>query len=179
MDNTVGFGRLLGWISIVLGGALIAYGLLAQSPDGALSEYRSCESARSLGIRHAPCPPPASGQDKALLIGVGAGSVSSGVFFLLLSGILATLLEMREDFAAAERHRQQGSAAVPQRTPPRAAPAPERGGASPFLTTHLTETYGFAVGTRMHTEMQAAAARGQQLSEDEAKARAEAWIARQ
>jgi hypothetical protein len=134
MENIAGFGRLVGWISIVLGGAALAIGLLISSPADAIAEFDRCLAQQRVGLRSTPCPPPIASGDKALLVGAGLGSIASGVFFLLLSAILTTLLAMLAEQQRARQQREQaaGAAAFDHRraatsgSAPPSGPAPAR-----------------------------------------------------
>lgn len=102
MRNTAVFGALLGWASLVIGAGCIAIGVFAGgSPDYA--ELARCERDLALGRRISPCTAP---PDRWLLLSAGGGAMASGMFFLLLSGILGTLLDMREDAQKAARERE-------------------------------------------------------------------------
>lgn len=122
MRNIAGVGALLGWASLILGAGCIAIGIFAGgNPDYA--ELARCERDLALGRRISPCTAP---PDRWLLLSAGGGAVASGMFFLLLSGILGTLLDMREDAqkAAREREAEAWRAARAADAPAGVAPAP-------------------------------------------------------
>jgi hypothetical protein len=167
MDNTAAFGRLIGWISIVLGLAALVIGALITSPEGALAEFERCTTQQRLGIRHAPCPPPAASGDKVLLIAAGAGSIASGVFFLLLAGILTTLLAIQADQREARRTALAGTPPSARPAVPLFPPAPPRG---PQLPTRfaMQQRYGEQLGNRAWHFMDKGAREGAPLSEPDA-----------
>jgi hypothetical protein len=178
MDNTAAFGRLVGWASIVAGLAALAIGLMIDSPERALTESQACEANRRLGFRAAPCPVPASG-DKVLLLGAGGGAIASGVFFLLLSGILTTLVQMHAAQEADRRSRGQATNGAARRLPLEAtvgAEARDRFIHPPAtnpaidLPTRfaLQQRYGEPLGNRAHALLYAAHKRGETLTEEDA-----------
>jgi hypothetical protein len=192
MENTAGFGRLIGWISIVAGGAALFIGLLISSPEGAMAEFERCLSQQRLGLRHAPCPPPPASGDKVLLIAAGMGSIASGVFFLLLSGILTTLVAIQADQREARRVQERAgeAAAFDQRraaqggTAPPAGPAPARyvhppaPAKRPNIPTRfeMQQRYGEALGNRAWAMLDKYTREGEPLTEQDAVEAARAEI---
>ncbi|MBR0649532.1 hypothetical protein GXW78_07665 [Roseomonas terrae] len=181
MDNTVGFGRLIGWICIVCGAASIAIGFLAGG-DPNYAEIARCEAERALGRRLAPCDAP---PNRLVLLAAGTSAVGSGMAFLLLSGILATLVGIRANQETAGRNQQverrapaDGAVAASTPTSPQRYAHPSAGQIEvpAYLARSLPDQHGFTLGTRMFVEMQQAAARGLELTETQAKARAEEWL---
>ena len=170
MQDTARFGRLIGWVSIVCGAAVVAIGLLAESPQGAIAEFERCEAQRRIGIRSSPCVMPA-GTDKVVVLAAGFGGIASGVFFLLLSGILTTLLEIKAGQADKERRRD------PQ---PRLQTAPEVAPTYRALALptrfEMQQRYGEALGNRAWALMDRGLREGEPLTEQDAviKARSEA-----
>lgn len=124
MHSLAWFGRLIGGLSVAAGALVIALALLSDSQEGAVRDFQRCEMDRRLGIRAAPCPPPAAGVDRPLLIGAGAGAIASGVFFLLLSGILVTLVEMQGLLSEEIRRSREVGRPVPTSFTPATASAP-------------------------------------------------------
>ncbi len=129
MRNTAGFGQLLGWVSVVLGAACIAIGIFAGGrPDyGALQR---CETEVALGRRMSPCESP---PDRIVLLAFGGGAMTSGLFFLLLSGILTTLVDLRED---AQRQHANADAAARAAERMRGQPGDTPAATVPLRYTH-------------------------------------------
>lgn len=184
MESTAGFGRLVGWVSICAGAALILFGIFAAGAEAERAAYSACEMDRRIGLRATPCPPPGASMDRPILIGAGVGAATSGVLFLLLSGILTTMLAIQAGHEADRRERRTPVAAPPRTASaptPEKVPQPREAGGTAGLTNaakqRLVIEYGEVLATRMFTEMQVAAARGVQLSDTEAKRRAETWLA--
>lgn len=114
MHNLAGFGRLFGGLGLALGALLIAIGLFVkEDPIDRLARER-CEIERSIGRRAVPCPP-AGGTERPLLLATGGSAIATGMLFLLLSGILATLVDIKDAQVAARSHPPA----------PRAVPPPE------------------------------------------------------
>jgi hypothetical protein len=191
MEQTAGFGRLVGWVSIVVGGAAVIIGLIVESPAAALAEFERCMANLRGGFRSAPCLPPASSADKLLLIGAGLGSIVSGVFFLLLSGILTTLLAIQADQRETRRAQERASeaAAFDHRRAAQTGAAPPSGPA-PARYVHpppprktemptrfvMQQRYGEALGNRAWALLDKYAREGQPLTEQEAVEAARAEI---
>ena len=106
MDATARMGRFFGWVCMVGGLALLGLGLLFNPAETAQREFERCQVERQIGRRAVPCPPP-DGTDRLLLIAGGGSAFASGLFFVLLSGILATLVQMQAAQAAADQARRQ------------------------------------------------------------------------
>jgi hypothetical protein len=181
MQNTAGFGRLIGWISIVMGAAALLIAMLVDSPEVARAEFERCMAQIRMGFRQATCPPPTTMLTQPILIGAGAGALAAGAFFLLLSGILATLVEIRDDQRAQHRSPEWGagraSAALRSgRLPPdhtANAPAPKRALPTRF---EMQQRYGERLGNLAWAMMDTALREGDPVSEADAVQRARSKI---
>jgi hypothetical protein len=174
MDNTAAFGRFVGWAGIVCGLAAMAIGLIIGGAEQTLAQFQECEAGRRLGLRSAPCPLP-DGGNRILLIGAGLSSIASGVFFLLLSGILTVLVQIQSEQAEDRRGRQRVTTTVAPSAPaaerfihPAAATAPVK--TPPDFPTRfaMQQRYGEALGNRAHALLYNAAKRGEAMTEEEA-----------
>jgi hypothetical protein len=173
MHNTASLGRLLGWVSIALGVIALLLALLVESPEVARADFERCLSQIRLGLRQAPCPPPTGIFTVPALLGGGIATIASGVFFLLLSGILATLLDIRDDQRAQSRAagRDAGRTAWTQRTarlPPDPAanePAPRRALPTRF---DMQQRHGERLGNAAWALMDKGLREGQPISEADA-----------
>lgn len=160
MDSTAGFGRFVGWACIALGAAAVAVGAMADT-----------ELAR------------------VQLLTAGFSAVGAGVLFLLLAGILATLVQIQQGQDARRYEREYAAQAAARRLPREAPPA----GMAPARYAHPAETkpasaaptrfelqqrYGEPLGNAAHALIHAAGQRGETLGEQEAVTAARAELAR-
>ncbi|GGJ14037.1 hypothetical protein [Neoroseomonas lacus] len=91
MRNTVFAGQLVGWLAIVGGAIVVLIGLTADQTD---IDWRMRAAMR------------------AGLVAQGLSGAAAGVVFLLLAGILGTLLDLRDDARAAQARREAGARAT-------------------------------------------------------------------
>ena len=139
MRGTAAAGTFIGWVSVAIGAMVMVIGYVADAAQAS----------------------------RALLVGTGAGCIALGVLFLLLSGILATLLDMREDAAKLLR--------APTERPAHPAPArTETIGAPPAISMpsryEMMMRHGEKPGGAAWDLIRAAAKEGRALPEAEALA---------
>lgn len=168
MQSTVTMGRAAGWLGLVGGAALIATGVLTNPSAVAQIENDRCQFEQRMGRRVTPCPT-LEAPERTVLLAAGGGAMASGAFFLLLAGILGTLLGIREDAQAAERER---AAAATRSASPPPPPGPQHIGDPPAVSIpsrfDMITRHGEAVGGRAWDLMRQAQLRGHRLPEDEA-----------
>lgn len=163
MRNTATAGQLLGWAAIFLGAMAVVLAAFSSYDDLAWNLRAEARVAR---------------------IAQGLSAVAAGVMFLLLGGLLETLLDLK-DVALAEqqaRREREGAAARQPVAAPGAAPgaAPRRyvhpppdGAATPLPPRdEMVAQYGEEVGGRAWEAMEQARRNGLRIPADHAVAEA-------
>lgn len=180
MRNTVTGGRIFGAAAIAFGTAAIAAGAFGGESAAERRDRELCEIRR--GMTPALICPATPGLDRPMLVAGGAGLAATGMGFLLLAGILATLLDLRDTARAraAQADRARPLNAHAATTPARLdrGPAPADMVKPPPSRFEYLMRYGEALGSAAWQRAEAAQQAGRPMSMEQAVAEARAELAK-